>query len=116
MRPKIVGKWFTHIVNEQYFAAIRCEACGNIMQAKLGKTVTCGRDGNTYSAPDSFIGLNPLVTLKDLRQQRRNRLAPITALKKWQEEQGFGVTERKWRERTRKLREEENARATAAAV
>jgi hypothetical protein len=114
MREKIVGKWFTHSVNEQHFVAIRCEACGNIMQAKLGKTITCGRDGKTYTAPASFIGLNPLVTLKDLRQARRQRLAPITALKKWQEEQGFLITERKWRERMREMQKEERERNAAS--
>jgi ribosomal protein S27E len=114
MLEKILGKWFTQSVNEQHFAAIRCEDCQNIMRAQPGRTVTCGRDGKTYTAPDSFIGLNPLVTLKDLRQARRKRLAPITALKKWQEQQGFGVTERKWRERMHQLEKEEAARATAS--
>jgi len=115
MREKILGKWFTHSVGEEHFVAIRCEACGNIMQAKLGMTVTCGRDGKSYTAPSSFIGLNPMVTLKDLRNERRKRIAPITAHKKWQQEQGFGLTERKWRERMREQEREENARATTAA-
>jgi hypothetical protein len=104
------GKWFTHSVNEQHVVAIRCEVCQNIMQAKLGQTVTCGRDAKTYNAPDSFRGLNPLVTLKDLRQQRRKRIAPIAAHKEWQKEQGFGVTERKWRERMREMEKEERKR------
>jgi hypothetical protein len=105
-----VGKWFTHFVNEKHVVAIRCEVCQNIMQAKLGQTVACGRDGKTYIAPDSFRGLNPLVTLKDLREQRRKRIAPIAAHKEWQKEQGFGVTERKWRERMLEMEKEESKR------
>jgi hypothetical protein len=104
------GKWFTRSVNDEHFLVIRCEACQNLMRANLGQTVTCGRDGKTYTAPDSFRGINPVVTLKDLRQERRKRIAPIATHKEWQKEQGFGITERKWRERMREIEKEESKR------
>src|ERR1700722_16672117 len=106
-----VGKWFTRSINDEHFLVIRCEKCQNLMRTNLSQTVTCGREGTTYTAPDSFRGVNPLVTLKDLRQERRKRIAPIAAHKQWQKEQGFGVTERKWRERMHQIEKEESKAA-----
>jgi ribosomal protein S27E len=105
------GKWFSRSINGEHFLAIRCEKCQNVMRSNPGQTVTCGRDGQTYVAPASFRGINPMVTLQDLRQQRRERIAPIEAHKQWQKEQGFGVTERKWRERMHQIEKEESKAA-----
>jgi len=100
MLPKqLGGKWFTHSKNDEHFAAIRCEVCQNLMRAKPGKTVTCGRDSKSYTAPDSFCGLSPLVTLKELREKRNTRITEIKEHKNWQEEQGIGVTQKLWRRR-----------------
>ena len=98
IRTLILGHWFIHRDGDQTVMAIRCQTCKNLMKTQPGKTVVCGRDGRMYVAPESFAGLKPLITQKDLSEKRKQRLFS-QSFRKWQKEQSFDLTERKWRER-----------------
>jgi hypothetical protein len=98
IKTLILGHWFIHQDGDRTLMAIRCHLCKNLMRTQPGKTVVCGRDGNPYTAPDSFAGLKPLITQKDLSEKRKQRLVS-KSFRNWQKEQSFDLTERKWRER-----------------
>jgi len=109
IRTLIVGHWFIHQENDKPLMAIRCHLCKNLMKTQPGNTVVCGRDGNPYTAPDSFAGLKPLITQKDLSEKRKQRLVS-KSFRNWQKTQDFDLTKRKWRER---MKEESNDKTTS---
>lgn len=96
----IVGFWFkqTDTQADETFLVIRCEKCRNPMRARPGKTVTCGRDWQTYTAPPTLHGLREIVAMKDRNKARAQRQFSRN-FRAWQQEQNFDLTERKWRER-----------------
>lgn len=106
IRTLIVGQWFTQQDGDKTVMAIRCQTCKNLMKTQPGKTVVCGRDSRTYVAPESFAGLKPLITRKDLSGTRKQRLFS-QSFRKWQKTQDFDLTQRKWRERKLEMEKEE---------
>jgi hypothetical protein len=106
IRTLILGHWYTQQDGDKTLMAIRCQKCRNLMRAEPGKTVICGRDGATYTAPASFRGITPLITRKDLSNNRQQRLQS-KSFRDWQDTQDFDLTERKWRERMRDMEKED---------